>query len=126
MSLAKLIKKYGNPGSPVSPLLPPPPDTEVDVVEVPVTSDEVPQEWTQLQEFDPLTEKPSQSKEEILAELPEEDIPPYEKELLKVLRPEYFAGQDAATKPPPRKKAKLTADQILKICTQFEQHYTKS
>lgn len=123
MSLAKLIKKYGNPA--VSPMLPPPPETEVEV-EVPVSSDEIPQEWTQLEEFDPLTEKPTQSQEEILAELPEEEIPAYEKELLKVLRPEFHAGKDAPTRPPPGKKKGMTADQLLKVCTQFERLYTRS
>jgi hypothetical protein len=115
----KLLKKYAN----VSPLLPPASEEEVVEVEVPVTPNETGDKWLKLLQeaegMDPLTEKPAQTEEELLSSLTESAPPAYEQELLKVLRPEHgVAGEDQPTIRP-GKKANLSTDALLKMCSQY-------
>jgi hypothetical protein len=114
----KLYQKYAS----VSPLLPPA-DEVVEEVDVPVIPNEPGDKWLKLLQeaegMDPLTEKPAQSQEEILGTLTESEPPPYEKELLKVLRPEHgTSGGDVPTIRP-GKKANLSSNDLLKVCSQF-------
>jgi hypothetical protein len=101
-----LLKKYA--ASKV--ILPPPPEEEM-IVKVPVEGDEIPREWTELEDFDPLTEKPTQSQEELL-EMVQEDP-------LAVGNPEVNIGGDMPTVPPPKKKANLSPDKLLALCTRY-------
>jgi hypothetical protein len=79
--------------------------------------------WIKLLEqadgIDPLTQKPSQSKEEILNELYDSEAPPYEKEILKTLNPHHLSDNRNAPTRPPGKKAHHSPDQILKLCSKF-------
>ncbi len=105
-SFDKLYRKYAASG----PILPPPPDEEVKV-EVPVESDEIPREWSMLEDFDPLTEKPAQSPEELLEivrDVPKQDVPVED------------IGGDMPTVPPPRKRANLSPDVLLKLCSHYQ------
>ena len=118
----KLLQKYAAPKV----ILPPAPEKEMDI-KVPVEKSEIPREWVEFQEFDPLTEKPAQSQEELMQELAnptdvDVETPEYERELMKVLRPEFVqnkAAPDAATVPPPRKRANLSPDALVKLCTRY-------
>lgn len=123
----KLLQKYAAPKV----MLPPAPEKEVEI-KVPVEKSEIPREWVELEEFDPLTEKPAQSKEELLKELADptdlDESPSYEKELLKVLRPDYVAPKaapDAATIPPPKKRGNLSPDALVKLCAKYYDLATK-
>jgi hypothetical protein len=111
----KLYQKYGA-------MLPPPPDSEKTVV-IPTSADEVDPKWIPLLEesegLDPLTQKPAQTEEELLNTLVESDPPPYEKELLKVLRPEHGVSDESAETIRPGKKANLSSDYLLKACGKF-------
>lgn len=106
----KLLKKYAT----VSPMLPPSSDEEVVEVEVPRGKDEISDKWIQLLQeaegMDPLTEKPAQSPEELLVEVQEAptggDIPV-----------ENIGGDMPTIKP--GKKANLSVDTLLKMCSQY-------
>lgn len=122
MSFDKLYSKYA--------MLPPAPDDEVKV-EVPVGAEKLEDKWVKLLQesegLDPLTQKPAESPDTLLRKLTEEETdtetPDYEKELLKVLNPEHKekkVAPDAATVPPPgKKKADLSPDTLLKMCSEY-------
>lgn len=101
----KLLKKYAVG----TPILPPKPEKEVEIV-VPKQSDEIPREWIELEEFDPLTERPVQSPEELLEEVREEP--------LGGDTPVEEIGGDMPTVRP-GKKANLSADTLLKMCSKY-------
>ena len=105
----KLLKKYALG----TPILPPSSD-EVIEVEVPRQKDEVSDKWLALLQeaegLDPLTEKPAQSPEELLEEVQEAptgaDIPV-----------ENIGGDMPTVRP--GKKADLSPDALLKMCSQY-------
>lgn len=114
----KLYQKYAS----VSPMLPPSEEV-VEEVKVPAIPDEPGDKWLKLLQeaegMDPLTEKPAQSEEELLGSLVESEPPPYEKELLKVLRPEHGTSGGEALTIRPGKQANLSSNDLLKMCSQF-------
>lgn len=123
----KLYTKYAG-----SPIRPPKPEEEVDLV-VPVAPGQLEDKWVKLLQesegLDPLTEKPAESPGTLLQRIkePEADLdtetPEYEKELLRVLNPEFKetkTAPEAATVPPPGKKsANLSPDTLLKMCSKY-------
>jgi hypothetical protein len=116
----KFVKKYA---AHKGVILPPPSELE-GKIDVPTETSDMDPKWISLIEesegMDPLTEKPSQTQEEILKDLPGSDPPSlYEKELLKVLQPEFYStDQEASTKPPP-KRSHSSSDKMLRLCSKF-------
>jgi len=114
----KLYRKYAAK----SPILPPAPDSEKPV-KIPVSPDELDPKWIGMLEesegLDPLTQKPAQSEEELLETLVDSDPPPYEKELLRAIRPEHGVSDETAQTIRPGKKANLSSESLLKMCGKF-------
>jgi hypothetical protein len=106
----KLLKKYAT----VSPMLPPSSDEEVVEVEVPRSKNEITDKWLALLQeaegMDPLTEKPAQSPEELLEVVKEAP--------LGQESPSEDIGGDMPTIRP-GKKANLSTDTLLKMCSQY-------
>jgi transposase-like protein len=123
---SRFAKKYGSEGDVI---LPPSFDVEkttvpIETISKPNSTREIPDKWMDLlresEGMDPLTEKPAEDEDTILQSLQnEEEAPPYEKELLKALRPEFHsADKDAKTVRPP-KKASVSADDLIVLCSSF-------
>lgn len=125
MSFDKLYRKYASK----SPIRPPKPEEEV-AIDVPVGPGQLEDKWVELLQqsegLDPLTQKPAESPSSLLKRInedePDLEVPEYEKEIMKVLNPDFVetkSAPDASTVPPPGKKANLSVDTLLKMCSQY-------
>ncbi len=123
---SRFVKKYGSEGDVILP-----PSYEVERTEVPVetisqpnSTREIPDKWMDLlresEGMDPLTEKPADDEDTILQSMQDEaETPDYEKDHLKVLRPEFHnSDRDAQTVRPP-KKASVSASDLIVLCNTF-------